>query len=95
MIPEFVGRLPVIVSFENLTESMLVRILTEPRNALLPQYQALLAMDKVKLNFSEDAVKQVAKKALERKTGARGLRSTMVRVITLCRHLLIFSRSYI
>ena len=78
MIPEFVGRLPVITSFESLTEDMLVRILKEPRNALVPQYQALLAMDKVKLEFNDDALRMIARKALERKTGARGLRSTMV-----------------
>jgi ATP-dependent Clp protease ATP-binding subunit ClpX len=78
MIPEFVGRLPVIVSFESLTVDMLIKILTEPRNALIPQYKALLAMDKVKLEFTDSALKMIAKKALERKTGARGLRSTLV-----------------
>ena len=78
MIPEFVGRLPVITAFESLTEDMLVKILVEPRNALVPQYQALLEMDKVKLDFSKNALKTIARKALERKTGARGLRSTMV-----------------
>jgi ATP-dependent Clp protease ATP-binding subunit ClpX len=78
MIPEFIGRLPVIVSFESLTEEMLVKILTEPRNALIPQYKTLLAMDKVELEFTPDAIKMIARKALERKTGARGLRSTMV-----------------
>lgn len=78
MIPEFVGRLPIIVSFESLSEDMLVRILQEPRNALVPQYQALLGMDNVKLEFAEDALRSIARKALERKTGARGLRSILV-----------------
>lgn len=78
MIPEFIGRLPVIVSFESLTEEMLVRILSEPRNALVPQYKALLAMDKVELDITLSALKMIARKALERKTGARGLRSMMV-----------------
>jgi ATP-dependent Clp protease ATP-binding subunit ClpX len=78
MIPEFVGRLPVIVSFESLTEDMLVKILCEPRNALIPQYKALFEMDKVKLEITDKALRVIARKALERKTGARGLRSTMV-----------------
>ncbi len=82
MIPEFIGRLPVIVSFESLTEDMLVKILTEPKNALVPQYQALLAMDKVKLDFVGDSLKMIARRALERKTGARGLRSILVRIIS-------------
>lgn len=78
MIPEFIGRLPILVSFESLTEEMLVKILTEPRNALVPQYKALLAMDKVKLEFTDEALKTIARKALEKKTGARGLRSILV-----------------
>ena len=78
MIPEFIGRLPVIVSFESLTEEMLVKILCEPRNALLPQYKTLMAMDNVNLEFTDGALRVIARKALERKTGARGLRSTMV-----------------
>jgi ATP-dependent Clp protease ATP-binding subunit ClpX len=81
MIPEFVGRLPIIVNFESLSEDMLIKILTEPRNALVPQYQALLAMDKVKLEFTHDALKAISRKALERKTGARGLRSILVLLI--------------
>lgn len=78
MIPEFVGRLPVLVSFESLTEDMLVKILVEPRNALVPQFQALLAMDNVKLEFVGDSLKTIARRALEKKTGARGLRSILV-----------------
>jgi ATP-dependent Clp protease ATP-binding subunit ClpX len=78
LIPEFVGRLPVVVAFHSLTQDMLVRILSEPKNALIPQYQALLRMDKVELEFTKDALVLIAKKALERKTGARGLRSILV-----------------
>lgn len=81
MIPEFIGRLPIIVSFESLSEDMLVKILTEPRNALVPQYKTLLAMDKVKLEFSDEALKTIARKALEKKTGARGLRSILEKIL--------------
>lgn len=75
LIPEFIGRLPVMAALEKLTEEDLVRILTEPKNALVKQYQKLLALDGVELFFEEDAVKEIAKRAIERKTGARGLRS--------------------
>ncbi len=78
MIPEFIGRLPVIVSFESLTEDMLIKILCEPKNALVPQYRALFSLDKVTLEFTDQALRIIARKALERKTGARGLRSTLV-----------------
>jgi len=78
MIPEFVGRFPVVIPFHNLTEEMLVQILTQPQNALIPQYQMLFSMDKVDLNFTEEALKKIAKLAMERKTGARGLRAIMV-----------------
>ena len=74
MIPEFLGRLPIVCPFESLTEDMLVRILGEPKNAILRQYQALLAMDDVKLDFEEDALRSIAKEALKRDTGARALR---------------------
>lgn len=77
MIPEFVGRFPVLVPFHSLDVDMLVRILTEPRNALVPQYKALLGMDQVELTFAEDALKQIAQLAMERQTGARGLRAIM------------------
>ncbi|XP_037539492.1 ATP-dependent Clp protease ATP-binding subunit clpX-like, mitochondrial isoform X2 [Nematolebias whitei] len=77
MIPEFVGRLPVVVPLHSLDEDTLVRILTEPRNAVVPQYQALFSMDKCDLNVSQDALRAIARMALERKTGARGLRSIM------------------
>ncbi len=81
LIPELVGRLPVLTSLSNLDEEALVRILTEPRNAILKQYQALFAIDRIELVFEEDALRQVAKTALESNTGARGLRAIMERVL--------------
>lgn len=77
MIPEFVGRFPVLVPFHSLDKDMLVRILTEPQNALVPQYQRLLEMDQCELTFSPEAFNAIAKLAMERKTGARGLRAIM------------------
>ncbi|XP_053962623.1 ATP-dependent Clp protease ATP-binding subunit clpX-like, mitochondrial isoform X1 [Anastrepha obliqua] len=81
MIPEFVGRFPVIVPFHSLNVSMLVRILTEPKNALIPQYKALIGMDKVELTFERDAIESIAAMAMERHTGARGLRSIMEQLL--------------
>jgi len=81
MIPEFVGRFPVVVPFHSLTEDMLMRILTEPKNALTTQYQTLFGMDKVNLEITTEALKAVAQLAMERKTGARGLRSIMERIL--------------
>ncbi len=75
LIPEFVGRLPVIVTLEELDEEALVKILTEPKNALVKQYKELFKMDGVELEFEEEALKAIAQKAIARKTGARGLRS--------------------
>ena len=75
LIPEFIGRLPIVVTLDALGEETLVRILTEPKNALVKQYQKLLEMDGVKLDFDEAALHLIAKEALKRKTGARGLRS--------------------
>ncbi|NLJ77927.1 MAG: ATP-dependent Clp protease ATP-binding subunit ClpX [Tissierellia bacterium] len=75
LIPEFVGRLPVIVTLEELDEESLVKILTEPKNALVKQYKELFQMDGVELEFEEEALRIIARKAMERKTGARGLRS--------------------
>ncbi|WP_418870571.1 ATP-dependent Clp protease ATP-binding subunit ClpX [Selenomonas bovis] len=75
LIPEFIGRLPVVVTLDALDEDALVNILTEPRNALVKQYQKLLEMDGVRLTFDEGALRLIAKEALKRKTGARGLRS--------------------
>ena len=75
MIPEFVGRIPIVVSLEALTEEALVNILTKPKNALTKQYKKLFELDGVELQFEEDAVEEIAKQAIERNTGARGLRS--------------------
>jgi ATP-dependent Clp protease ATP-binding subunit ClpX len=77
LIPEFVGRLPVIATLENLDEDALVTILTEPKNALAKQYAKLFDLEGAKLTFTEDALKEIAKKAIARKTGARGLRAIM------------------
>ena len=74
IIPEIIGRLPVICTLETLDEDALLRILTEPKNAPVKQYEKLLEMDHVKLEFAEDALRAVAKKAIERKTGARSLK---------------------
>ncbi len=81
LIPEFVGRLPVTVTLDSLDEDALVQILTTPKNALVKQYQKLLELDGVQLEFKEDALKAVAQAALKRKTGARGLRSIIEEVM--------------
>ena len=75
LIPEFIGRVPINVSLEGLDEDALVRIMTEPKNALVKQYKALFELDNVQLEFEEEAIREIAKEAHERKTGARGLRS--------------------
>ena len=77
MIPEFIGRLPIIFTLEGLSEDMLVKILKEPKNAILKQYQKLLALDEVKLEFDEGALHAIAAKAMEKKTGARALRAIL------------------
>ncbi len=77
LIPEFIGRLPIIATLENLDEDALIKILTEPKNALVKQYQRLFEMENVELRFTDGALKAIAIKAIERKTGARGLRSIM------------------
>ncbi|MGM0562038.1 MAG: ATP-dependent Clp protease ATP-binding subunit ClpX [Pseudomonadota bacterium] len=77
LIPEFVGRLPVVATLEDLSEDALIEILTKPKNALVKQYERLFDMEDVSLQFTEDALKGIADKALKRKTGARGLRSIM------------------
>jgi ATP-dependent Clp protease ATP-binding subunit ClpX len=77
LIPEFIGRLPVLATLDELSESALVRILTEPKNALVKQYQKLLAFDKVKLKFTDGALVAIAQKAYKQKTGARGLRAIL------------------
>ena len=81
LIPEFVGRLPVVATLGDLDEEALIQILTEPKNALVKQYQRLFEMEDVSLSFHEDALKSIAKKAIERKTGARGLRSIMEAIL--------------
>lgn len=81
LIPEFIGRLPVVVTLNKLDEDALVRVLTEPKNALIRQYQSLLAMDGVKLEFEDAAVRAIARKAIARNTGARGLRSIIEKIM--------------
>ncbi|MEX1205972.1 MAG: ATP-dependent Clp protease ATP-binding subunit ClpX [Dongiaceae bacterium] len=81
LIPEFVGRLPVVATLEDLDEPALIEILTTPKNALVKQYQRLFDMDDVRLDFTEDALKAIAHKAIARKTGARGLRSIMESIL--------------
>jgi ATP-dependent Clp protease ATP-binding subunit ClpX len=81
LIPEFIGRLPLIASVSKLDNEALVQILTEPRNALVKQYQKLFELDGVELEFTEDAIASIADKALERGTGARGLRAIIEEVL--------------
>ncbi|MCT4596872.1 MAG: ATP-dependent Clp protease ATP-binding subunit ClpX [Vallitalea sp.] len=82
LIPEFVGRIPVNVTLNNLTEEALVDILVKPKNSLVKQYKTLFEMDNVELDFEEEALKSIAKKSLERKTGARGLRAILEEIMT-------------
>ena len=81
LIPEFIGRLPVLASLEQLDEDALVQILTEPKNALTKQYEKMIELDNVQLEFEKDALYEIAKLAIERKTGARGLRSIIENVM--------------
>jgi len=81
LIPEFIGRLPVIATMEDLDEAALIKILTEPKNALSKQYARLFEMEGMKLTFNQDALAAIAKRAIERKTGARGLRSIMESIL--------------
>lgn len=81
LIPELIGRLPVLVTLNPLDEEAMIHILTEPKNALVKQYQKMLGMDDVKLTFTDDALKAIAEEALRRKTGARGLRSIIERIM--------------
>ncbi len=81
LIPEFIGRVPINVSLEELDEAAMVRILTEPKNSLVKQYQALFTLDDVDLSFDHEALVEIAKKSIERKTGARGLRAIMENVM--------------
>ena len=75
LIPEFVGRMPILATLQDLDEKSLVKILKEPKNSLIKQYKRLFEFENVKLNFNEDAISEIAKKAINKKTGARGLRS--------------------
>ncbi|MDE0208882.1 MAG: ATP-dependent Clp protease ATP-binding subunit ClpX, partial [Boseongicola sp.] len=81
LIPEFVGRLPVIATLSDLDEDALVTILTEPKNALVRQYQRLFELEDTRLTITDDALRTIAKKAIERKTGARGLRSILENIL--------------
>ena len=81
LIPEFIGRLPVLATLEDLDEDALIQILSEPKNALVKQYQRLFEMEEVELSFHEDALREIARKAITRKTGARGLRSIMEKIL--------------
>ena len=81
LIPELIGRLPVITVLDDLDEDALVRVLKEPRNSLVKQYKELLSMDNVELNFTDEALHAIARKTIERKTGARGLRSVMESIL--------------
>ena len=81
MIPEFVGRVPIVVSLDELDKDALVRILTEPKNAIVKQYQGLFGLDDVALSFTPEAIEAIAEKTIKRKTGARGLRAIMERAM--------------
>ena len=81
LIPEFVGRLPVTATLEDLDEVALVQILSEPKNAIVKQYQRLFEMEGVKLTIPDEALRSIARRAIERKTGARGLRSIMENIL--------------
>ena len=81
LIPEFIGRLPVIATVENLDEEALVRILSEPRNALVKQYRKLFELDNVELEFTDEAIEAMAQQAMLRGTGARGLRAIIEEVL--------------
>ena len=81
LIPEFIGRLPITATLEDLNEKSLVKILMEPKNSLIKQYQELFKLEGVKLTFKENAVKEIAQKAIAKKTGARGLRSILENIL--------------
>ena len=81
LIPEFIGRLPITATLEDLDEKSLVKILIEPRNSLIKQYQELFKLEGVKLTFKDQAVKEIANKAIKKKTGARGLRSILENIL--------------
>ena len=82
LIPEFTGRLPIVTAMTELSEDELVKVLTEPKNSLVKQYRKLLSLDNVDLSFEPEALRELAKAAIARKTGARGLRAAMERIMT-------------
>lgn len=92
LIPEFIGRMPVRVSLNSLTEDDLMQILTKPKNAIIPQFQALFRMDGAELDFDDDALKAIARQALKQGTGARGLRSIIEQLqkVTILQHFPTF-----
>ena len=77
LIPEFIGRMPIIATLDDLDETSLIKILKEPKNSLIKQYQRLFEFEEVELEFQDDAISEIAKKAISKKTGARGLRSIL------------------
>jgi len=81
LIPEFIGRLPIVATLEDLDEKSLVKILNEPKNSLIKQYQELFRLEGVKLSFKDNAIKEIATKAINKKTGARGLRSILENIL--------------
>ena len=81
LIPEFIGRMPIIATLDDLDEKSLVKILKEPKNSLIKQYQRLFEFENVSLEFNDDAIKEIAKKAINKKTGARGLRSILENIL--------------
>ena len=81
LIPEFIGRLPIVATLEDLDEKSLVKILLEPKNSLIKQYQELFKLEGVKLTFRDSAVKEISQKAISKKTGARGLRSILENIL--------------
>jgi ATP-dependent Clp protease ATP-binding subunit ClpX len=81
LIPEFIGRMPIVATLDDLDEKSLVRILKEPKNSLIKQYQKLFEFENVELEFKDDAILEIAKKAISKKTGARGLRSILENIL--------------
>ena len=81
LIPEFIGRMPIIATLDDLDEKSLVKILTEPKNSLIKQYKRLFEFEEVELEFKDDAISEIAKKAISKKTGARGLRSILESIL--------------
>ena len=81
LIPEFIGRMPIIATLDDLDEKSLIKILKEPKNSLIKQYQRLFEFEEVELEFQDEAIKEIARKAISKKTGARGLRSILENIL--------------